>query len=145
MKDFAGSLIFLLLSVFLLLPAGVLLPPACCAAAEAPYTGTWYEQNEDGGVLTVTEDTVVYVQEGEYGFTDESGFTAETQGFRTLLVTEEESWFVFVDISYEPEEDVILAHTWPHTDGAVPLPMRRRRMRAARRIMRGRTASCRIS
>ena len=117
MNSFARSTVLLLLSAFLLLPADVLLPPACCAAAEAPYTGTWYEQNEDGGVLTVTEDTLVYVLEGEHGFTDESGYTAEMEGSRTLLVTEEESWFVFMDISYEPEEDVILAHTWPHTDG----------------------------
>ncbi len=78
--------------------------------------GTWYEQAEGGGVLEVTKSKLRYRRPGsDYVF--EEAYHTEHKDGETLLVTEDEWGFVYVDISYEKAEDRILAHTMPHTDG----------------------------
>ena len=78
--------------------------------------GTWYEQEENGGVLEVTKNKIRYTPaSGTY--VDE----APLKIVKTLggcdLETNEEDYFWYVDIVYDQKEDMIEAHTMPVLDG----------------------------
>ena len=83
--------------------------------AREPY-GTWYEQSDFGGVLEITENRIKYTAY-ENRYTDEVPLTVAAEGPEVLLETKEEDLFTFVDMSYDPAQDLVLVHDWPHTDG----------------------------
>jgi len=89
--------------------------PAAPAKGSSPI-GTWYEQRDGGGTLEVTKDRIRYTPESA-AFTDEAPLTIRQSKGEYLLETREEDYFYFVDISYDPEEDMIKAHTMPVLDG----------------------------
>ena len=86
--------------------------PSSGAAGSGP-EGTWYEQEENGGVLTVSGKKMTYTH-WDYTFT--TGFSTKKSGGKTEIVPDEEYW-VLIDIFYDPSEDVITGHDMPHTDG----------------------------
>ena len=99
----------------------LLLALGCAALAgcrnSAAHTGTWYEQNDNGGVLTIDETTLTFSREGEYGFTESAKYQAEKKSGETLLKASEGELFFFVDISYDAKADKIIAYTQPVLDG----------------------------
>jgi len=97
-----------------------LLALGCAALAGCAgdgYTGTWYEQNANGGVLTVDGSTLTFAREGAYAFTESAKYKAESRGGETLLKVDEGELFFFVDISYDAKADKIVAYTQPMLDG----------------------------
>ena len=76
--------------------------------------GVWYEQEENGGILEITEGTVSYRwKEGVDPFAENCSFKKE--GKLTLIETED--FFFFEDMSYDQEKDIVNAYTMSHTDG----------------------------
>ncbi len=98
-----------------------LLALGCAAFAgcttEVAGAGEWYEQNENGGRLSVGASTLTYKREGAYGFTESVKYKAERKGGETLLKVAEGETFFFVDISYDSKADRIVAYTQPILDG----------------------------
>ncbi len=97
-----------------------LLALGCIAAgctARGGYTGAWYEQNENGGTLTVDGSTLTYAREGDYAFTESAKYKAEAKFGETLLKVADGELFFFVDISYDARADKIIAYTQPMLDG----------------------------
>jgi len=89
---------------------------AGCGANGGSYTGTWYEQNADGGVLTIDDSTLTYSHErATYAFTESAGYRAKRRSGETLLAADK--GFFFVDISYDDKADRIVAYTQPVLDG----------------------------
>ncbi len=99
----------------------LLLALGCAAFAgcttEVAGAGEWYEQNENGGVLSVGASTLTYKREGDYGFTESAKYKVERKGGETLLKVDEGELFFFVDISYDSKADRIVAYTQPMLDG----------------------------
>lgn len=101
--------------LLLLLSLGCAAAAGC--AAKGGCTGTWYEQNENGGTLTVSDTVLTYTREGKYGFTESAKYKTEQKSGKTLLKTDEGELFFFVDISYDAKTDKIVAYTQPVLDG----------------------------
>lgn len=53
------------------------------------YIGTWYEQNDNGGVLTVDSSTLTFSREGAYAFTESAQYKPKHKGGETLLKVDE--------------------------------------------------------
>lgn len=102
---------------FLLLTLGCAALAGCTGGKGSGYTGTWYEQSADGGVLTVDASTLTYAREGEYPFTDSAKYEAEEKDGKTLLKAAEGEIFWFVEITYDGEANRITARTQPLLDG----------------------------
>ncbi len=80
--------------------------------AAAKYDGTWYEQSEDGGILTIADGVMSY--KGVYD--DKSAFTPEkTEDGYKLVADENDFWFY--EIQYIADDDRIVTYTWPEDDG----------------------------
>jgi len=89
--------------------------PSAPAKGTSPI-GTWYEQRESGGILEVNKNKIKYTPaSGTY--VDEAPLKIRQSGKSYLLETNEEDYFFFVDISYDPKEDLITAYTMPVLDG----------------------------
>ncbi len=100
--------------------AAVLLALGCTAFAgcrSGGYSGTGYEQNDNGGVLTGSKMTLTVARERQYGFTENAKYKAEAKGGETLLKVDEGELFFFVDVSYDAKQDKIVAYTQPMLDG----------------------------
>ncbi|MCR5250047.1 MAG: hypothetical protein K6E50_05520 [Lachnospiraceae bacterium] len=76
-------------------------------------SGTWYEQSESGGILTLTEDEISY-DYNDYVVSSSYHVKNNKDGFEILPV--DNSWY-YPDIRYYKKEDKITMHTMPHTDG----------------------------
>ena len=85
---------------------------------DSPF-GIWYEQDEYGGILEITEDKIIYSWENlsgeEYSTDSECWF--EEKSDRILISTKEEDLFYYVDMYYDREQDIIVGYTWPVMDG----------------------------
>jgi len=101
--------------IIMLLTLGCAISAAC--TTDVAGAGTWYEQNENGGVLTVGASTLTFTREGEYGFTESVKYKAERKGGETLFKVEDGGLFFFVDISYDAKQEKIIAYTQPMLDG----------------------------
>ena len=76
--------------------------------------GVWYEQREGGGILEITDGKISYrFKEGEDPY--EMGCSFKKEGKLTLIETED--YFIFEDMSYDREQDLVNAYTMSHTDG----------------------------
>ena len=96
--------------------------------AASPVSGTWYEQAENGDVLTVS-DQKVHLKIGWSDYESEEAYTLV--GAESLekgeawsperkegnLALKQEGFGVFGEIYYLPEEDTLVCYDWPHTDG----------------------------
>ena len=78
------------------------------------FEGIWYEQNDGGGVLTVSGSELHYKNDR---YSSDTAFkTGAAKGSLTELIPDDEFW-TFIDIFYDAEEDIITGHDLPHTDG----------------------------
>ncbi len=75
--------------------------------------GTWYEQSANESVLILKGSKLTY-QHGDYS-TRTKFVTKKSKG--AIEILPDDKYFTLIDITYDPDEDEILAHTMPHTDG----------------------------
>ena len=101
-----------------------------CGKAQAAdrVQGTWYEQAENGDVLTISGDKI-HLKSGWTDYEADSRFTV----VRADQLEEAEAWspereagnlglkqdnyYVFFEIYYLPDEDSLVCYDMPHTDG----------------------------
>lgn len=77
--------------------------------------GTWYEQEDYGGTLVIDGDTMTYYSPYDYTF-DVTYTTKKAEKNMIEIIPDEEYW-IYIDIFYDPEEEVLTGHDMPHTDG----------------------------
>ena len=87
--------------------------PSPAGGTQKSLIGTWYEQELNGGVLVVTEKKLTYTH---YDYTFEVNYKTKKSGGKIEVIPDDEYW-VYIDILYDPEEDVLTGHDLPHTDG----------------------------
>lgn len=102
----------LLLSAVLLIPAVLFSGCLSGPIKQSPADGTWYEQNENGGIITIKNNTISYHDE-YYDAEVRYEPSNTTEGFE-LVPTED--WY-YIDIFYNAKDDVLTMHDLPHTDG----------------------------
>ena len=78
--------------------------------------GTWYEQAPNGSTLVIGKDKIRYFS-GNSDYTQECDLKIVQEASQVLLETKEDDWFVYVDMSYDREKDMVTGHTMPHMDG----------------------------
>ena len=120
-------------SMFLLLAMSLMLAPGCAANAgsagsglpglqalrgAAHLEGVWYEQAPYGDVVTISGNTLLLERSFPSGdsWSEETAFRLQPSGTYLELVPEEE-YFAYIDLWYDAEEEQLLFHTLPHTDG----------------------------
>ena len=97
---------------FVFLGLGALALGGCGKKGESGMEGLWYEQSLFGGTLTVTEDELIYEQNGYRSST--SYHTKSTKDYLELVP--DDDWF-YPDVYYYADEERLIMHTMPHTDG----------------------------
>ena len=76
--------------------------------------GVWYEQAENADRLDITENVVKY-SSGTGSYTYEMPYRLRKEGEKTRLETDD--FFIYEDMYYEKEEDILVCYTMSHTDG----------------------------
>ncbi len=96
-------------------PGGNISDPETAAVkkGDSP-VGTWFEQNENADCLEITKDKIICHSASGYEF--DTGYKTKKDGKQLLLVTDDE-FYVYVDMYYDREEDMVVGYTMPHTDG----------------------------
>ncbi len=115
MKKRILTIPLLLFLIFLMTSCRYTAPGAPANSGNGPL-GTWYEQSPFGGVLEISESSVKYTAY-ENRYIDEVPLKITEGAANVLLETREEDFFTFVDMSYDPANDLVEVHDWPHTDG----------------------------
>ena len=89
------------------------------AASEEDLLGIWYEQEDFGGTLEITESKIIYTWESYSGgeYSTDADYTLKDTGKRILIETEEEDYFFYVDMYYDKEQDIVAGYTMPVLDG----------------------------
>ena len=76
--------------------------------------GIWYEQAEYANILEISADTIRFTRyDGSYT-TEEKCRFVKNNG---VVLIETEDYFIYEDMSYDPQKDIVAAYTMSHTDG----------------------------
>ena len=100
-----------------LLAAGAILLATCRKKEVQTPVGTWYEQSEDGGRIIITKNSIAYERDQSYRsdiYKIKKALKMTRQGEKVLLEADD---FMYVDMYYDVDEDMVVVHTYPHTDG----------------------------
>ena len=89
------------------------IPEADPQSGTKSYEGTWYNQSVNETVLTIRGSEITY---DGYGYSETSKFKTKKSSGQIQILPEDEL-FIYVDIFYDPDADVLTAHTMPHMDG----------------------------
>ena len=77
--------------------------------------GTWYEQSENAARLEISKRTITYYS-GNSDYTDKTAYSLKQEKDFLRLETEEE-FFVYEDMYYDAQQDMLICYTMSHMDG----------------------------